>query len=221
MNPELKFHSIVISVTTLIVFTAWTQLANFTATYPALAVFVAGLISLGLYRSLFTLQITLFRRYTFVKKFILGASYMEGTWLGFFVGHEDKIRFLVETFEQDLSELVIRGKVFKEDGTYHCSYISQNATIDVKSGKLSYSYDADSIGNTHINPGLARFDFERESKESPPQRISGYSSDLFHSKKLMAFEEKMSDKTTMETKAAFEKAVVIYEKYKIHTGVSS
>jgi hypothetical protein len=186
-----------------------------------LSVFAAGLISLGLYRFLATILLSLFRKIPYIKKLILGPRYMEGTWVGFFVGHENKIRYLVETFEQDLNELIIRGKVFREDGTYHCVYVSQNATVDIKNGKLSYSYDADSIGSTYINPGLARFDLERVSKESPPSRISGYSSDLFHSKKLMAFEEKLTEKTCMETSKAVEKAIEIYQKYKGHTGVCS
>lgn len=221
MNPELKFHSIVISITTLIVFTAWTQLTSLISDNPGLSVFLAGLISLGLYRFLATVSLSLFRNIPLVKKFILGPKYMEGTWIGFFVGHENKIRHLVETFEQDLSELVIRGTVYKDDGSYHCSYVSQNATIDVRNGKLSYSYDADSVNNSHINPGLARFDLVRESKESPPKRITGYSSDLFHPNKLMAFEEKITEKTSMDVDKAFEKSVDIYEKYKGNTGIGS
>lgn len=217
MSPELRFHSIVISITTLIVFTVWTHITGVIAAYPWLSVFAAGIISLGLYRFVAMVQLSFFRKISKVKKFILGPTYMEGTWIGFFVGHENKIRYLVETFEQDLSELVIRGKVYRDDGTYHCSYVSQNATVDLRNGKLSYSYDADSISNTHINPGLARFDLERDSKDSPPSRLSGYSSDLFHPKKLMAFEEKVTDKTSMEATVAFEKSVEIYQKYKRFT----
>lgn len=221
MNPELKFHSIVISLTTFIVFTAWSQLTTLISSSPWVSVFAAGLISLGLYRFIAMVSLSLFRNVPLVKKFILGAKYMEGTWIGFFIGHENKIRYLVETFEQDLGELVIRGTVYRDDGTHHCSYVSQNATIDIRNGKLSYSYDADSVSNTHINPGLARFDLVRESKESPPKRITGYSSDLFHPNKLMAFEEKITEKTSMDVAEAFEKSLEVYEKYKRHTGIGS
>lgn len=220
MSPELKFHAIIVSIVTLIVFYIFTQVTAIVSTYPWLTVFSAALISLGLYRFICSIFLTTFRNVTKFKKFILGASYMEGVWVGFFLGHENKIRYLVESFEQDLNELIIRGKVYLEDGTYHCSYVSQKATIDTKNGKLSYSYDADAITNTHINPGLARFEIERESRESKPHRITGYSSDLFNSKKLMAFEEKVSEKTSIPLQEAIDSARKVFEKYKNYTGSS-
>lgn len=221
MSPELKFHSIVISLTTLIIFSIWTQFPAQITQYPWLSVIASGIISIGLYRFIASTFLALFRKLQFVKKFILGPSYLEGLWIGFFVGHNNEIRHIVETFEQDLNELVIRGKVFRSDGTYHCSYVSKDATFDTKNGKLTYSYDADTLNNTHINPGLARFEVDRDSKEASPTRLTGYSSDLFHSKKLLAFEEKVLDKKYKETINAFKKSVDIFNKYKDHSGIGT
>jgi len=141
---------------------------------------------------------------------------MEGTWIGFFVGHDSKIRLFAETFEQGINELVIKGKAFQEDGSYHGSWVSDNANINVKLGKLSYTYEADVIGNSFTNPGLARFDLERESNDKPPTRMIGFSSDIFNPAKLKAFEEKTSCSTDCESKFAFEKAKEIHQKYKKH-----
>ncbi|MEC6831253.1 hypothetical protein VXS06_05665 [Photobacterium toruni] len=143
---------------------------------------------------------------------------MEGTWVGFFVGHQNNICYLVETFEQDLSLLKIRGRVYKNDFTYHSSHISTDATINTINGKLIYSYDSDSILNTHINVGLARFEIIRNSREKPAHHIVGYSSDLFHSKKLIAFEDKISDSTSVEINKALEKAEKVYNKYRCISG---
>lgn len=216
MSPELKFHSIVISTTTLIMFTIWTQITNLILIYPIISIFFAGIFSLGVYRFLTTILLSLFKNIIFVKKFILGPNYMEGTWVGFFVGHQNKIKYIVETFEQNLTELKIRGNIYNDNGRFHGSYISHNVTIDTRNGTISYLYDADVINNTHINPGLAKFNFERQNKEAPPTRLIGYSSDLFSPLKLIAFEEKITDKTTIEIKNALEKSVAIYEKYKIN-----
>ncbi len=145
---------------------------------------------------------------------ILGASYMEGTWVGFFIGHDETPRFFIETFEQSISDLIIRGKAFKESGEYHGSWIAENTEVNTRTGKLTYTYDADVIGNSHVNPGLAVFTFDRESRDKPPHAMIGFSSDLFNPKKLKSFEEKMSDNTSIIISDAIEKAKEIYSKNK-------
>lgn len=172
----------------------------------------------SIYRLINALFMAAFRNVKLLKKFILGASYMEGTWVGFFVGHNNNIRYLVESFEQDLSLLKVRGRVYRDDFTYHSSHISTDASIDTVNGRLSYSYDADAILNTHINPGLARFELVRKGREKMPHHIVGYSSDLFHSKKLTAFQDKVSDSTALELSVALSEAEKVYEKYRCVSG---
>lgn len=214
MNPELKFHSIIISLTTGLVFLVWLGLNTVITTYPALAIFLSALISLGIYRFLVLVLLAVFRKVGCVKRFILGPLYMEGTWVGFFVGHQNKIRLFVETFEQDLRATVIRGRVFRDDGSYHGSWIADDATIDAGRGKLSYHYQADAIGNTFINPGIASFDLERPAMHRPPVGLVGFSSDLFNPHKLMAFEEKISHETLTDMREALQNAKKVYQKYR-------
>ncbi len=216
MNPELKFHSFIISVTTALVFLVWISLNKIITDYPFFSVILSGLISLGIYRSLTLLVITLLKKYKVIKKFFLGPRYMEGTWIGFFVGNKNQIRYFIEIFEQDLSRTVIRGRVFRDDGVYHGSWIAEDATIDPIRGKLSYRYETDAIGNTFVNPGIASFSLERTASHKPPIRLIGFSSDLFNPHKLMAIEEKESDKLLLDSEIALEKAKKIYEKYRQH-----
>ena len=216
MRPELKFHSLVVSATTALMFLGWVNLNSLISAHPKLALVFSGLIALGTYRALVLLLLALFRNVKFVKKYILGPYFMAGSWAGFFVGHGVEVRLIVETFEQGLGTLVIRGRAFKEDGTYHGSWIADNASIDIRRAKLSYHYEADVVGNTFVNPGLASFDLERPQSHKPPFRLVGYSSDLFSPAKLVAFEEKATDCTTMETKDALETARRVYAKYKDH-----
>ena len=75
MSPELRFHSIVISLTTAIVFLVWIVLNNVITRYPFLAVVLSGLISLGIYRPLSMTLVALFRGSRVVKRFILGPQY--------------------------------------------------------------------------------------------------------------------------------------------------
>lgn len=220
MTAELKFHSTIISITTLFMFSLWKYTSLLETNYPWLSVAVAGVMTLGIYRGFSAIVLMFFRKNKMVKKFFLGPYYMEGIWVGFFVGHQNKIRYIVEAIEQGLSELVIRGQVFRDDKTYHCSYTSQDASINLKEGRLSYSYNADTIGNTHINPGLARFDLGRTSKDSSPDTLTGYSSDLFHPNKLMAFEEKLPEKLNLSIPEQVEEAIKVYKKYIKLTGTN-
>ena len=214
MNPEQKFHSIVISVTTALVFLVWLGLNQVITKYPFFAVVLSGLISLGIYRALGVLLLSLLRHVKTVKQFMLGPQYMQGSWAGFFVGHNDRIRFFVETFEQDLSRTVIRGRVFRDDGSFHGSWIAEDASIDPVRGKLTYHYRADAIGNTFINPGIADFDLQRPAQHRPPVGLIGFSSDLFAPQKLMAFEDKVSEENLLDSSDGLAKAREVYEKYK-------
>jgi hypothetical protein len=221
MSPEIKFHAFITSTTTLITFSLWSFMLQQVSTHPVTSVLVAGVFSLGIYRLINTIFLTIFRNVQCVKKFILGASYMEGTWVGFFVGHDNNIRYLVETFEQDLSLLKVRGKVYRNDFSYHASHVSTDATIDILNGRLSYSYDADAINNTYVNAGLARFELTRSSREKPAHHMVGYSSDLFNSKKLMAFEDKFSESTAVDLSKALEEAEKVHNKYRCICGVQT
>jgi hypothetical protein len=217
MSPEVKFHSFVTSLTTLVVFSLWVYLQTLIDKYPIISIIIASIFTIGMYRLINTILMTIFRNSKILKKFILGPAYMEGTWVGFFVGHNN-IRYLVETFEQDLSLLKIRGRVYREDFTFHGSHISTNASLDIVSGHLSYSYDADTIPNTHINAGLARFTLDRDGREQAPYRIIGYSSDLFNPTKLQAFQEKYSDSTAVELSVALDEAEKVHIKYRNTSG---
>jgi hypothetical protein len=217
VNPELKFHSLVISATTLIIFIIWIQVTDIITTYPYLSIFASGVVSLGIYRSLAIMLLGLFRNSWRVKKWILGPFFMEGVWVGFFVGHQNKVRFFSEIIEQDLNTLLVRGKAFKmEDGSYHGSWISDSINVNVKQAKLSYTYYADIIEDTFVNPGLAHFNLERYSVNKPPIRMYGFSSDLYRPEKLKAYEEKISDKTHINNDDTFMKAKEIYDRNKDH-----
>lgn len=216
MNPELKFHSIIISLTTSLIFLIWLGLNAVITKHPILTVFLSGLISLGIYRSLGILLLTLLKHINIVKRFMLEPQYMQGTWAGFFVGHNNTIRFFIEFFEQDLNRTIIRGRVYREDGSFHGSWIAEDASIDPVRGKLTYHYQTDAIGNTFINPGIGAFDLQRISASKPPVSLVGFSSDLFNPNKLLAFEDKVAEGNLLDSSEGLKKAQDIYEKYKAH-----
>jgi len=213
-TPEFIFHSIVISLTTLIIFSIWTLITDHIEQNPLLSIMFSGIISLGFYRFIYTILLIIFRKLKCFKKLILQSSYIEGTWVGFFIDNQNKPKFFVEIFEQDLSELIIKGKSFYDSGSYQGTWISDNVAINSRLGEMTYTYKASMIGNTFVNPGIAHFDFERKSKFSPPEKMIGFSSDLFNPKKLKAFELKISDKSELDHVKCYQKAQEIYNQYK-------
>lgn len=216
MRPELKFNSIVISLTSALVFSIWVGLNSIIVKYPFLSVILSGLISLGIYRFLAMLLLSMFRHIKVIKRFILGPQYLQGTWAGFFIGHHQKVRLFVEVFEQDLGRTVIRGRVYCEDGSFHGSWIADDASIDPLRGKLTYNYQTDAIGNSFINPGIATFDMQRNAEHKPPVGLVGFSSDLFNPSKLLAFEDKVSEENLLDSREGFRNAQAVYDKYKAH-----
>ena len=213
MKPLIRFHSIAISITTLSVFYLWSIINTITALNPNLKVPLAALISIGIYRIILIVFKFLVLKLRFIKKWFFGAHYLEGIWIGFFIGNSDKVRYYIETFEQDFDSLIIRGKGFRENEGYFGSWISENVNINIKKGTINYTYETDAIKNSFINPGLASFIFERSGMDKAPNKMIGFSSDLYNPKKLKSYEVKYSDIPEIEDiQTLLEEAKKIYKK---------
>lgn len=151
----------------------------------------------------------------FIKKWIFGASYLEGVWIGFFIGKMDKERFFIETFEQDFNSITLRGEGYRDGEGYFGSWTSKNVHFDVRIGSISYMYETDAIKDSAISPGLAIFKIDRESIDCPPYKLKGFSSDLYNPKKFKSLEYKISDVPNVkDVNIALEKAKDFYEKNK-------
>ena len=212
MSPLIRFHSIILSITTLLVFYLWNLFTEISIFYPALKVPIAAITSIGVYRLFLMLFKELLLKVRFVKRWIFGSSYLEGVWIGFFIGKENNVRYYIEVFEQGFDSIIIRGKGYREDEGYFGSWISDNVNLNIKKGTLNYTYETDALSNSFINPGLASFTIERKSTYNAPFRLFGFSSDLYNPKKLKSFEEKINDKPDIgNIDEALEKAKILYQ----------
>lgn len=98
MKPTLKVHSIAFAVATAIVFWIWTaffELAQLSAASKAL---LGGLIWLGTFRLIANVLITATKRISWVKRLVLGPDFLEGTWVGFYIGVSGNVRYIIEIF---------------------------------------------------------------------------------------------------------------------------
>ena len=210
MKPIVKLQSISFSIATGTVFLGWVKLSELGASYPYIKVIAAIFISLGVYRLTANLIIEASKKWTWVKKIMLGPYYLNGTWVGFYIGTLGKVRFLVERFEQDIDSLVIRGKSFDENLNYHANWTASSVNIDSLTGKISYMYECSPMKDSSNHNGVAIFDFIRNNQSSPAKGLEGFSADLHIGKRTRAKEIKVSSGCSFDEKAALEKAKELY-----------
>ncbi|MCW3085413.1 MAG: hypothetical protein JWP12_2779 [Bacteroidetes bacterium] len=214
-STTTKFQSYVLSVTTLIVYTLWFKYNDLIHINPYLKVISTTLLSLGLYRFVATICLLLFRRLRFVRKFFLGPKYLEGTWVGFYIGLKGNVRYIVERFEQDFETLIVRGKSFNEQKGFHTSWISFPANIDVPKGELTYMYELKGTQEISNGTGIVFFNFHRQNQATAPTMINGFSADLHNNGvRTKSLEYKLADNCKFTDAEALEKAIVFYNSNK-------
>ncbi|MDT2662544.1 hypothetical protein P7E02_21855 [Enterococcus hulanensis] len=209
MESTKKFNSIVIGITTTLMFITWHLIQDFSEkhelikNYSLLSSIITSalsfILSIGFYRLVFRLLSILFNKSKCFKKWILGKTYLEGIWIGCFVGATGKKRFFYEIFTQSLDGLMIRGYSFEEDFSPQSTWSVENAVINPHIYGLTYTYLNDSNASTHTNLGLANFTFILNKKEKAKE-LKGYTCDLFNTKKIYSIEKKYSDNVTIEEK---------------------
>ena len=215
MNPLLRFHCLVLSVTAVTIFYFWKLLFSLVITNSNWVIFITVVTTIGFYRFFTVLFSKVIMNIPVLKKWIFGASYLEVVWADFFIGKEGRIRYYIETFEQDFESIRIRGKGLRESAGYYGSWISNNLNFDVRKGVLVYTYEADALNNTFINPGLASFVVERKKINSVSFRRQGFSVDLYNSKKLKSCKEKISDRPDIgNIKKVLKLAQQLYAEHK-------
>lgn len=197
MKPEHKFHSYVTAATVTVMYFAIQQLPPLLRPESPLATFLepigALLLSVGIYKLLAGILLGFARKLKFVKRHLLGASYVNGTWIGKFKGSDSSIVYTVEHFEQTLSSLKIRGQAFRESGESYAQWTSESETIDEVSGMLTYTYNCDKTNDKGSFQGVCVFQFERKDETCGPMRIRGYSADLVDGNRTENRETKISE----------------------------
>lgn len=212
MKAYNTYRSIVFTLTTAATFFFWYEINLIMSNNIGLGVILSGIVSLGTYRIILKGVEYLLLKNRKVKSIIFGNTYLEGIWVGCFVGHDGTPQYYIESFEQDFNGLIIRGKNYYSDKRFKGKWTSDRVMIDEEAGKITYTYITDMIYNTHKNQGLAEFGFDRKNKGKAPERMLGFSSDVFSSKKFLSVEEKVLDKNKLSDSELLERAIVVYEK---------
>ena len=215
MKQTLKLHSISLSIATAIVLYGWSKLPelkelNELLKSDLLKVFIGAVASAGLYKLTIELIIRISKKIKFVKKIFLGASYLDGTWAGFYIGSGGQVRYYVEKYEQELDTLVIRGHSYNELLQYHAWWTATSVNVDTTKCEISYMYDCKAIRDTSNHNGLAVFNFVTGNQKKAPTKLIGYSTDIHIGIRTKSMEVKISDDSNFDTDKALIKAKELY-----------
>jgi hypothetical protein len=169
MSPERRFHAFVLAVTVAIMATALTYAPK--GEYKVLEIIVAVLTGTGI-REMFLHAIEfLLDHWHWLKAFVLGGSFVEGKWVGYYL-EEGRPILVIETIRQEWSAVFANGRAFEIDGREFGLWESVGAFVDGDRGILQGVYSG------HFQPGHydSIVSFQLEGKV--PRKMVGYVSDI-------------------------------------------
>ena len=209
---QSKISSWAVTVTSAIIFFGVVLLAPLVSDAPGLlqfgSIIVTALMSFGLYKLLSNLIVSLFSKFQWIRKLLLGNAFLEGTWVGHWV-HDGKNVFTIETIKQESGETSINGRQIGEDGKTQADWSSESTFVDLRKERLIYVYSCDVYRTNHQQNGIGVFKMIKENENIPPNVLDGYAVDMIDGDKDPNREYKIDD-GIMSTEEALEKAKVIF-----------
>ncbi len=198
MTPEYKFHAYITGLTVLLMYLVITEIIPIFEGLHVGSISVQPIIAIlstaGIYGSLSSILLQVSRNVNWFKKHLLGARYLNGTWIGKFTIENDEPILVVEIFEQTISSLKIRGIAYHENGRIFAQWESKAESIKEKDGVLTYMYSCTRNRDVYSIEGIGVFIFQRSEIYLPPTHLSGYSADLTDGIRNENSEKKISDK---------------------------
>lgn len=217
MNKFNAYRNIIFTLSTGLIFGIWAIMINFINCNNVFFSMLIGFISsYSFYKMILKFVEYCVIKFTFVKKLVFGRSYLDGIWVGVYIGTNNQPRYFIEYFEQDFNSLIIRSKCYYEDKKYKGEWKSTNVSIDEDKGELYYTYETTMKDNGFRNVGFAIFTFDRKDKISAPNKLFGFSSDIDSATMNRAVEEKIESGNSLAEQELLEKAIEVYERNK-HT----
>jgi len=177
---------------------------------------VSGLASVGTYISISKILKHILGSSTTLTRYVLGPSFIEGTWIGFLQDEDvtDRVYLVTEQYEQDLENIVIRGSAYTLDGQLNSSWTSKMCNLDPKKGKIIYNFECSSNKKGITFEGVGEFKLCRHSKTEPAALIEGNVYDFVSdsSRSSIVYEKKLKAGQA-DHKVLFQYAKSYYEEH--------
>jgi hypothetical protein len=167
MSPAARLNALLASVTVSMMFGLITVAHQAPAVSGKLSTITAAalglLLSAGVYRFLALGVGWLLHRSLWVRRLVFGPHFLHGTWIGFFIGYAGDKRFVIEHYDQDLDGLVMRGRSYTYQQQFHGHWTSEATAIDVRRGRLIYTYELNVVSRIGPLHGVTTFLFQRSA----------------------------------------------------------
>ncbi|MET4577408.1 hypothetical protein [Ottowia thiooxydans] len=198
MTPSAKFNALLASATVTIMFVLIVYVApeamKLSGVMPFALSVTALITSAGLYSLLSLVIRWLMERWDLLHGVILSAHYLHGTWIGWFDGHSNERRYMIEHFVQDLDGFVVTGRSFTKTKKEHGYWDSESTMLDVKKGRLVFTYKFDVLTQKSSLAGIHSSLLERLSSRHAPTGYSGLVHDLNDQVRIAVHSQKLSSK---------------------------
>jgi hypothetical protein len=149
-------------------------------------------VSFGLYELIAHFFLFIINRCELLKWFFFKKEYLQGIWVGFYIGHLKRVRYTVEHIEQNIDgDIMIRGTAYDENFNVHSKWNSEAVTLDVKKGELMHAYFSYGLNDKMNSTGLALFSFKRKNQFTSPEVLEGYFIDSHIGERLYWYESKV------------------------------
>jgi len=174
MNAEQRVSRYVFGVTITLMAAAFVYIPRFheIEEHPLTGILVCALTGMGLFEALAKAVELAFTQVRFVKKRILGSSYLEGCWVGFYISASGQPRLVREFVRQDWSSVYVNGQAFNLDGAPHGQWHSVVAMVKGDEGL----FRGDIVGDLDTGHYDSMVEYQLEG--DPPERRSGRITDI-------------------------------------------
>lgn len=195
MQAITRFYALVTGLTVFVMFWVISSVGPLldkgSGIHPLIASAGALAGSVGVYRLLALGFTWVLARSVLVRSWVFGPLFLHGTWVGYFHGHTNEKRFVVEHYDQSLDGLTITGRSFTETLKDHGFWTTEATSI--RKERLTYTYSFDVITGTNSLEGITSFLFQRGAPHKGPNALSGFAHDLNDPQRIAVHEFKLSD----------------------------
>jgi hypothetical protein len=174
MNAEQKLSKHVFAVTIILMAAAFAYIPQFheIEIHPITGILVGALTGTGLFEAIARFIELGFTKIKRVKRFILGSSYVEGQWVGFYENDSGEVRYVREFIRQDWSSMSINGQAFDVNNKPYGQWQSRSAIVNGDEGLLRATIVGD-LRSGHYDSII-----EYQLEGDPPGKRSGKIADI-------------------------------------------
>ena len=201
LQERLSAIATAITVTVMFSLVVWVAplVRLWSLEYAILSNVAEALAAVAIYRSLADALRWLFKRVLWIRRIVLGKSFIEGTWAGHYVVGTEH-RLTLEFIDQSVEGIIVHGREFTSDGVTRANWSSDAATVNLERVELIYAYTCTVFQVKHMQQGLGIFRLVFEDGRYA-NKLDGYAVDTIDGDRDPNVEFKLSDRAIPDADA--------------------